>query len=78
MRNEPGTLLAVLRVFADHRLNMSTLESRPAPGRTWEYVFWIDLDADGHDPETRAALDEIRRVTTFVRVLGSYRRGAGS
>ena len=32
VRNEPGTLLAVLRVFADHGLNMSKLESRPQPG----------------------------------------------
>ncbi len=32
VRNEPGTLLAVLRVFADHGLNMHKLESRPEPG----------------------------------------------
>ncbi len=49
VRNEPGTLLAVLRVFADHRLNMSKLESRPSRERAWEYVFWVDLDADAAD-----------------------------
>ena len=42
----PGTLLAVLRVFAEHGLNMSKLESRPSRERAWEYVFWVDLDAD--------------------------------
>ena len=72
VRNEPGTLLAVLRVFADHGLNMSKLESRPSRERAWEYVFWVDLDADTADPATQAALDALRPVTTMVRVLGCY------
>jgi prephenate dehydratase len=76
VRNEPGTLLAVLRVFAEHGLNMSKLESRPSRERAWEYVFWVDLDADMADPGTRAALDALRSVTTMVRVLGSYPKAA--
>ena len=76
VRNEPGTLLAVLEVFARHGLNMSKLESRPSRSRAWEYVFWVDLDADGGAPETRAALDALGRVTTMLRVLGSYPRAA--
>ena len=77
VRNEPGTLLAVLEVFARHGLNMSKLESRPSRERAWEYVFWVDLDADGADPETRSALAELDNVTTMLRVLGSYPRGRG-
>jgi len=72
VRNEPGTLLAVLRVFAGHGLNMSKLESRPSRERAWEYVFWVDLDADAAAPATRAALADLEPVTTMVRVLGSY------
>jgi prephenate dehydratase len=77
VRNEPGTLLAVLEVFAKHGLNMSKLESRPSRERAWEYVFWVDLDADAGAAETRAALDELGGVTTMLRVLGSYPRGEG-
>ena len=72
VRNEPGTLLAVLQVIADHALNMHKLESRPSRERAWEYVFWIDLDADTAEPETAAALAELGAVTTMTRVLGSY------
>ena len=50
VRNEPGTLLAALRVFAEHGLNMSELESRPSRERAWEYVFWVELDADAGGP----------------------------
>lgn len=72
VRNEPGTLLAVLRVFAEHGLNMSKLESRPSRERAWEYVFWVDLDADNAQPATQAALSALVPVTTMLRVLGSY------
>ncbi|MEO8571872.1 MAG: prephenate dehydratase [Chloroflexota bacterium] len=72
VRNEPGTLLQVLRVFAGHHLNMSKIESRPSRERAWEYVFWIDLDADDAAPATQAALNALVPVTTTVRVLGSY------
>ena len=72
VRNEPGTLLAVLRVIADHGLNMRKLESRPMRERPWEYVFWIDLDGAATDTAMAAALDEVRDVTTMTRVLGSY------
>ncbi len=76
VRNEPGTLLAVLRVFAEHGLNMSKLESRPSRERAWEYVFWVDLDADTADGGTQAALVALASVTTMVRVLGSYPKAA--
>jgi prephenate dehydratase len=72
VRNEPGTLLAVLRVIASHGLNMRKLESRPSRERAWEYVFWIDLDGDVADPEMAEALEEVKGVTTMTRVLGSY------
>ena len=77
IRNEPGALLRALAVFSDHGLNMSKLESRPARDRSWEYVFWVDLDAETAAPATRAALADLAGVTTLVRVLGSYARGAG-
>jgi prephenate dehydratase len=77
VRNEPGTLLAVLSVFATRRVNLSKLESRPSRTADWEYVFWADLDGDASDAPMAAALDDLRAVTTMVRVLGSYPRAAG-
>lgn len=73
VRNAPGTLLASLRAFADHGVNLSALESRPSRDAAWEYVFWADLDADATDPSCAAALADLERVTTMARVLGSYR-----
>ena len=72
VRNEPGTLLAALRVFAGRGINLSKLESRPSRSAAWEYVFWADLDAHESDSACSAALGELRAVATMVRVLGSY------
>jgi prephenate dehydratase len=72
VRNEPGTLVRVLLVLADHGLNMSKLESRPGRTSTWEYVFWIDVDADMSAPQLAAALGELEASAVSVRVLGCY------
>jgi len=77
IRNEPGALLRAMTVFADHDLNMSKIESRPEHERPWEYVFWVDLDADASALAVREALHDLAGVTTSLRVLGSYPRGAG-
>ena len=74
VRNEPGTLLAALQVFAARSINLSKLESRPSRAAAWEYVFWTDLDAHAADPDCAAALHDLAAVATTVRVLGSYPR----
>ncbi len=56
VRNEPGTLVRALGVIADHRINMTKLESRPSREGSWEYVFWVDLDSDVCADGTRPGL----------------------
>jgi chorismate mutase/prephenate dehydratase len=76
VRNEPGTLLAVLQRIAAAGVNMSKLESRPSQGGDWEYVFWMDLDAGANDAALQGAMKELAAVTSELRILGSYPRGA--
>ena len=76
VRNEPGSLLRALGVFAAPGINLSSLESRPSRTAAWEYVFWADLDAHQEDAACAAALEELRAVATMVRTFGSYPRVA--
>jgi prephenate dehydratase len=76
VRNEPGSLLRALQVFAARGINLSSLESRPSRSAAWEYVFWADLDAHRDDAACTAALEELRAVATLVRTFGSYPRVA--
>ena len=72
VRNVPGSLHRSLGAFAEQGLNLSKLESRPSRTARWEYVFWVDLDADANDPRTQEALEALRTESQMVRVLGSY------
>jgi prephenate dehydratase len=76
VRNVPGSLHRCLGAFAARDVNLSRLESRPARRARWEYVFWVDVDADPAEPACAAALDELRAETEMVRILGSYPRAA--
>jgi prephenate dehydratase len=76
VRNVPGSLQRCLGAFAARGVNLSRLESRPARTARWEYVFWVDLDADAADPGCAAAIDGLRAEAQMVRVLGSYPRAA--
>jgi chorismate mutase/prephenate dehydratase len=53
-------------------LNLTKLESRPRPGRPWEYVFYVDVDAPAERPGMVEALAALSEHATFTRVLGTY------
>jgi prephenate dehydratase len=74
VRNVPGSLNRCLGAFASRGVNLSRLESRPSRTARWEYVFWVDVDADAVEPACAAALAELRTEAEMVRVLGSYPR----
>ncbi len=74
VHNVPGSLHRCLGAFATRGVNLSRLESRPALTGRWEYVFWVDLDADADEPECAAALDGLRAEAQMVRILGTYAR----
>lgn len=78
VRNEPGSLNRSLEAFASRGINLSRLESRPWTGRgsRWEYVFWVDVDADAASPACAAALADLDRETEMVRILGTYPRAS--
>ncbi len=70
-----GALRQVLEVFDRAGINLSRIESRPAPGRRWEYVFLTDLEGHRLDEPVAHALHELEQMCSMVRVLGSYPRG---
>jgi prephenate dehydratase len=74
VRNVPGSLHRCLGCFAERKINLSRLESRPSRGVRWEYVFWADLDADPESPDCAAALSSLLREAVMVRVAGVYHR----
>ncbi len=70
--HEPGSLHRALGVFARRGLDLTKLESRPIPGRPWQYRFFADVreNAAGDLPE---ALAELQDQASHLHVLGTYR-----
>jgi prephenate dehydratase len=72
LAHKPGSLCSALGAFANRNLNLLKIESRPIPGTPWSYCFYLDLQASLNHPETRVALEELKRFTDSVKVLGCY------
>lgn len=71
-RHEEGALLRCLEVLSGSGHSMTKLESRPRPGKPWEYLFFLDFEGNASDPRTAAALDELRSAALYIKILGSY------
>jgi chorismate mutase/prephenate dehydratase len=71
-RHERGALLRCLEVLAAQGLSLTKLESRPRPGRPWEYMFFIDIEGNVAEERMAAALEELRVRALYIKVLGSY------
>jgi chorismate mutase/prephenate dehydratase len=70
-----GALRRVLEIFDAEGLNLTRIESRPAIGRRWEYVFFSDVEGHRTDLPVAQAIERLRQECSMVRVLGSYPRG---
>jgi chorismate mutase/prephenate dehydratase len=72
VRDEVGVLGRILQPFSDNRVNLSMIESRPLPGRPWEYRFFIDVGGHIDDDALRRALAQVGELSLSTKVLGSY------
>jgi chorismate mutase/prephenate dehydratase len=71
-KNIPGALLGLLQPLADHGISMNKIESRPAQGSKWAYVFFIDIDGHQLDGNVVGALNELKQQAALFKILGSY------
>ena len=67
-----GTLYNALGHFTYNGISMLMVESRPIPGKAWEYRFFVDIEGSLSDPAVQNALMGIFQETRNPRILGNY------
>lgn len=72
-RNCAGALFKTMACFALRDINLTKVESRPLRGKPWEYLFYVDIIGHSQDASVGHAIQQLGEMTSFLRVLGSYR-----
>jgi 2-amino-4-hydroxy-6-hydroxymethyldihydropteridine diphosphokinase/dihydroneopterin aldolase len=72
LNHEVGSLYKLLSYISIFGLNMNKIESRPIPGKNFEYRFFIDFEGNISQPDVVSALRGIRQGANKIWFLGNY------
>lgn len=70
--DHPGALFEVLQIMSQYGMNMKKLESRPIPGKPWEYSFFVESELVEQARYDKAVEKLIASCRSF-RILGTFR-----
>ncbi|MGI6080012.1 MAG: bifunctional chorismate mutase/prephenate dehydratase [Candidatus Avilachnospira sp.] len=70
--HKPGALYNVISRFSSLGLNLTKLESRPMPGKDFEFMFYFDLNANIREPKVLKLIGEFDDEFDKFTFLGSY------
>ncbi|MCH9649016.1 MAG: 3-deoxy-7-phosphoheptulonate synthase [Deltaproteobacteria bacterium] len=74
VRHQAGALYECLRIFDEHGINLTKLESRPLPEKPWAARFYVDVHGHAEQEPLASAIKALSRHTSRLKVLGSYAR----
>jgi prephenate dehydratase len=74
VRHVPGALFGILGEFAIRKINLTKIESRPTKETPWEYNFYVDFEGHIQNKAVREALLSIKLKTSYIKILGSYKK----
>lgn len=69
--DRPGALFDVLQILSHYGMNMKKLESRPIPGRPWEYAFFVESELIDQ-PLLDEAIATLQKACRSFRILGTF------
>lgn len=70
--HRPGALYAMIAKFSALGLNLIKIESRPIPGRDFEFLFYFDMEASVYSDEVLSLLGELSEEPELFILLGCY------
>ncbi len=70
--HQPGALADTMTIFKNNALNLTWIESFPAPETKNEYLFFTELTGHREDPAVKTAIQQLQSQTQRLTILGSY------
>ena len=70
--DKPGALYQLLSRFYAQGINLTRLESRPIPGRDFEFMFYFEFESSVYSPQFASLMEELSATLDQFTYLGSY------
>lgn len=70
--HECGSLYNILSHIIYNQLNMTSISSRPIPGKSWEYRFFVDFEGNLEEAAVKNTLYGIAEEASGLKILGNY------
>lgn len=71
-KDAPGTLFQIFKIFADAKINLTKIESRPTKPEFGSYIFYLDFEGSLSDPKIKTVLKLVEKIVAKMKILGSY------
>ena len=72
LSHQPGALYSLISKFAAVGINLTKIESRPIPGRDFEFMFYFDMAVSVYSEELMSIISEISLENPSFKLLGAY------
>jgi len=72
--DKPGALTDLLTLLSQAGVNLTKIDSRPSRRRSWDYVFFLDVEGHVGESPLREVMLRLHEHCGFLKVLGSYPR----
>lgn len=72
-KDSPGTLFGVFKDFNDAKINMTKIESRPAPKKWGDYIFFLDFEGGINAAKVKKVLKSVEKKVAKLKIFGSYK-----
>lgn len=70
--DKPGGLYDILGIFADKKINLTKIESRPSKEKLGRYRFYLDFDGHREDDLIKNIISTIVPKVGSLKIIGSY------
>ncbi|HHV72811.1 MAG TPA: prephenate dehydratase [Clostridia bacterium] len=74
LEHRAGSLYNALKYFAENKLNLLKIESRPILERPWQYFFYLDFEGNIQDPKVQEAIKLVKENSYYFKLLGNYEK----